>query len=407
MHITILALGSRGDIQPYATLGRGLQAAGHQVLFVTAESFEATITAHGLGFHPLPGDAQALVRSAGASMVALMRSFAGLAKGIIHDLDRLAPALRETDLILNQLPGGLFGYDLAEKFDVPMMLAAVMPLVRTGAFPMMGWPSRLAPVPGYNRFSYRMAEQLAWQMLRPTINRWRHETLGLPRSPFSGYLRGLHERGVTVLNGFSSHVVPRPPDWGDHVHITGYWFPDDAAWRPPDDLCRFLEAGPAPLFIGFGSMPLPHPERTTDVILQALEQSGQRAILHAGWGELGNRPLPDSVHKIQYAAYGWLFPRMSAVVHHGGSGTTAFGLRAGVPSVILPLLFDQFYWGRRVAALGVGPAPLAYRRLSTEKLAKAITLATRDPGMRQRAAALGQKIRAQDGVARAIEIIEE
>lgn len=404
-HVTIFALGSRGDILPYAALGKGLCAAGHRVCFVTTENFESTIVSRGLDFCPIPGNAQTIVRDAGANMLALVRSFGELSRCFTHDTGWLASILQKTDVILNQLPGGLYGYDLAEKYGVPIMLVAVIPLTRTSTFPMVGWPSWLAPVPGYNQLSYRVAEQMAWQMFRPTINRWRREELGLAKTPVGGYFADLYERGVPVLNGFSAHVVARPPDWGDHIHITGYWFPEDEAWQPPDDLCRFLQDGPPPVFIGFGSMPLRRPERTADAILGALRQSGQRAVLHSGWGGLGDHLLSDQVFPIDYAPYGWLFPRMAAVVHHGGSGTTAFGLRAGVPSLVVPFLFDQFYWGRRIAALGVGPAPVPYRRLSAERLTAALALAVGDAHMRQRAAALGARIRAEDGIAAAVEII--
>lgn len=392
---------------PYAALGKGLRSAGHQVCFVTAENFEPMVTARGLDFLPVRGDAQALVQDAGADMLALVRSFSDLSKALTRDLDQLAPVLQETDVILNQLPGGLYGYDLAEKFDTPMILAAVIPLTRTTAFPMMGWPSRFAAVPGYNGLSYRLAEQAVWQMFRSLINRWRQQTLGLPKLPFGGYFRDLNERRVPVLNGFSAYVVPRPDDWDDHIHVTGYWFPQDEGWQPPDDLRRFIEAGPPPVFVGFGSMPISHQERTASMILSALERSGQRAVLHAGWARLGKGALPGHVFGIDYAPYDWLFPRMSAIVHHGGSGTTGFGLRAGVPALIVPFLFDQFFWGRRVAALGVGPEPIPFRRLSAERLAEAIEIAASDPHMRQRASALGQKIRAENGIAKATKLIEK
>jgi UDP:flavonoid glycosyltransferase YjiC (YdhE family) len=201
-------------------------------------------------------------------------------------------------------------------------------------------------------------------------------------------------------------VVPRPPDWGEHIHITGYWYPEDETWGPPDELRRFIEAGPPPVFIGFGSMPVSQPERTTSLVLEALKRAGQRAVLHTGWAGLGG-DLHDDVFQIEYAPYNWLFPRMAAVVHHGGSGTTASGLRAGVSTLIVPFLFDQSYWGRRVAALGAGPAPIPYKQLSVDRLAEGITRAVNDAAMRQRAASLGQKIRAEDGIAQARQIIED
>jgi sterol 3beta-glucosyltransferase len=414
MHITMLALGSYGDVLPIATLGKGLKAAGHQVRVATFANFENMIAQHGLDFHPIRGDSQSILNAGGGLALAesgqnvirmwltVMQSFGVLAESYARDLS--SPDLWETDIIINQLPGGLYGYDLAEKLDLPMFMAAVMPLTRTRAFPMLAFPSIFARFPGYNASSYRIAEQLVWQWYRPTISRWRKETLGLPKQSFWGYLGEIGTSRIPVLNGFSAHVVPRPPDWGEHVHITGYWFPTDENWQPPDNLRKFIEVGSPPVFIGFGSMPVRNPTRTTAIILEALKQSGLRGILHTGWAGIGNSDLPDHVFKIDHAPYGWLFPQMAAVVHHGGSGTTAFGLRAGVPSLIVPFLFDQFYWGKRILTLGVGPEPIPYRKLSVARLVEALTIATTDTSMCQRAAALGERIRAEDGIEKTLEL---
>jgi UDP:flavonoid glycosyltransferase YjiC (YdhE family) len=273
------------------------------------------------------------------------------------------------------------------------------------AFPR--WPSSL---PGYNLTSHWLAYQIVWQAFRPTINRWRREALGLGRAPFWGRFgetrREVPRQEVPVLNGFSGHVVLRPPDWGDRVQVTGYWFPEEEEWQPPADLVRFLEGGPPPVFVGFGSMPVPDAEGTTALVLEALRRSGQRGIVHAGWGGVGSRDLPEWAFRLEYAPYGWLFPRMAAVVHHGGSGTTAFGLRAGVPSLVVPFVFDQFYWGRRIAELGVGPAPVPFGKLTARRLAAAIDQAVSDGGMRQRARVLGERIRVEDGLGTAVGVLE-
>ncbi len=177
-------------------------------------------------------------------------------------------------------------------------------------------------------------------------------------------MKTIHRKGVPFLCGFSEHVVPRPPDWGGNVHVTGWWYPEEPRWQPPADLQRFIEQGSPPVFIGFGSMPVRDPARTTALIVEAVRQSGRRAVLHAGWAGLGGRlgsGVPPEIFPIDYAPYGWLFPRMAAVVHHGGSGTSGMGFRSGVPSIIVPFGFDQFYWGRRAFELGVGPQPLPFR----------------------------------------------
>jgi UDP:flavonoid glycosyltransferase YjiC (YdhE family) len=268
---------------------------------------------------------------------------------------------------------------------------------------MVGFPRLCGSA--YNRLTYLLAEQILWQGFRPIVNRWRRETLDLPPTPWRGYMDQLGTERIPILNGFSSHVVPHPQDWGPHVHVTGYWFPEDRTWQPPDDLRAFVEAGPPPVFIGLGSMPVRDPEKTVRIVLEALRQSGQRGILHAGWGGLRAEALPPEVFAIDYAPYDWLFPRMAMIVHHGGSGTTAFGLGAGVPCCALPMLFDQFMWGRRIAALGVGPAPIPFRQLTVDRLAEAIDRGVHDGQMRAESAALGARIREERGTTRAIEII--
>ncbi len=149
-----------------------------------------------------------------------------------------------------------------------------------------------------------------------------------------------------------------------------------------------------------------NPEHLTSMILEALSMSGQRGLLLTGWGGLRTADLPDHVIVLDSAPHSWLFPRMAAVVHHGGAGTTAEGLRAGIPSVITPFVFDQYFWGARIKALGLGPAPIPQKKLSAESLAKAIHLAVNDPGIRQRARSTGESIRAEDGAANAVKIVE-
>lgn len=403
MHITILALGSRGDVQPYAVLGNGLKTVGHQVRFVTFENFASLVKENGLDFHPIHGDAHALVAMGGADIFGLVRSFGSLAEGYARDLS--APELRETDLIINQLPAGLYGSDLAEKSGVPMVLASVIPLARTGAFPLMGFPK--LPLPGYNKATYHIGEQMAWQMFRGVINRWRRQVLHLPALPFKGYFEKIGTNQIPIVNGFSQYVVSRPADWSEHVHITGYWFPEYKDWEPPKELISFIEAGRPPVFIGFGSMPIKDPQQTTDIILEALQQSGQRGILHIGWGGLGNRTLPDYVYKIDYAPYDWLFPRMAMVIHHGGSGTTAFALRSGIPACVVSFISDQHYWGERIAALGAGPKPMRYKELTVERLAEAIHIGVGNSQIRQKSVELGQKIQAENGVVNALTIFEK
>jgi sterol 3beta-glucosyltransferase len=414
-NLTILALGSRGDVWPYVVLGGGLRRSGFGVRVVTFENFAPLVAKYDLEFTAVPGDAEQITTgSSGISLAesgynvwqmwqSLKDSYWQLAASITDSLSQ--SAIWQSDAILNQLPGGLFGLDLAEKLHIPYINLAVMPLLRTRAFPMLAFPPGLAFVPGYTPLTYRLAEQIVWSGFRKVVNQWRQTTLGLPPQPFWGRFAEMGQ--LPTLLGFSQQIVPRPPDWGDNIHFTGYWQPQELEWTPPAALLRFLEAGAPPVFIGFGSMPVRDPQRITQLILTGLDLTKQRAILHAGWAGLGQTALPENVYQLGYAPYGWLFPRMAAVVHHGGSGTTGFGFWAGVPTILVPFLFDQFFWGRRILALGVGPEPVPYKKLTAERLARAIETAVTDEAIRRRAAALGQHIQQEDGVGQAVRIVRQ
>jgi sterol 3beta-glucosyltransferase len=305
----------------------------------------------------------------------------------------------------------LFGWDIAEYLGIPHALVSVIPLARSRHRPLLGFPAGLGFIPGYNLLTVRLGEQMGWQMFRAAVNRWR-TGVGLPPQPFFGVFERMQRERIPIINGFSEQVIPRLPDWGAHIHMTGWWMPEELGpdgpspgWTPPADLLRFLAAGPPPLFIGFGSMPVRDPARTTILILEALRTAGQRAVLHSGWAGLGGS-LPESVCLLKYAPYAWLFPQMAALVHHGGSGTTGYALSSGVPSFVLPFGFDQGMWGSRGAQLGVGPKPLPFNTLTSARLAAHICDAVGNPSYRRQAAALGEKLRAEKSVQRAVEIIE-
>lgn len=410
MRITIMALGSQGDVQPYTALGVGLKRTGYAVRVATFQNFRGMVEGAGLDFHPVKGDAQAILSgvSIGDSgnnpltmLKGIRKSFAAIADDYI---DAFADeTLFDSDLIINQLPGALFGYDLAEKLGIPHMGAAVMPLALTSAFPLCLVPA-FSLGGWYNRLTYLAPEQAVWAMFRAPTQRYRAK-LGLPPAPFTGHFARMRATRMPILNGFSPHVVSRPPDWGEHIHVTGYWLLDEPDWSPPQDLIDFLDAGIPPVFFGFGSMPVRDPARLTAIILDALKQSGQRGILSAGWAGLSGNDLPDTVKHIGYTPYNWLFPRMAGVVHHGGSGTTGLALRSGVPSMITPFVADQFYWARHITELGVSPGGIPHKQLSADKLADAIRVMVTDGNMRARAAALGEKLRAEDGIGEAVRVI--
>lgn len=416
MRITIIAPGSRGDVEPYVALGQGLARAGHAVRLVTHQDFEALVTAHGIEFRAVEGSVQDIAQGAdmrnlieGGNFLAIMRQMAKESeRGALRLASAALAACRETDLVLAGIGGLYTGIALAEKLSLPLLQAYYIPFTPTRAYPSFLMPTAPSWAGGrLNRLSHHLVRQIMWQAFRRADGMARRQVLGLPAAPLSGPYRSPCLRGRPILYGFSPAVVPAPPDWPATAHVTGYWFLDGADdWTPPPALARFLEAGPPPVYVGFGSMSSRRPEETADLVLQALARSGQRAVLLAGWGGLRPTEVPDSVFLLESAPFSWLFPRMAAVVHHGGAGTTAAGLRAGVPSVVVPFFGDQPYWGQRVAALGAGPAPIPRKRLTAERLADAIRLAVRNQDMRWRASALGARIREEDGVAAAVAVVE-
>jgi len=417
MHITILTLGSRGDVQPYVALGVGLKAAGHTVSIATSTRFEPFIRRRGLDFVPIAVDIRELLETdeglalldAGGNPIRLIRRVARLVRVAEPPVEQMLrgvwQACQRADRIV--FAGLMFYYGdyLAPKLRAPLYLSSHGPKTPTCAFHQLWFP---APPPWlpigkgmYNQLTHHVVRQLLWQFGPPLLNKAWQNVFGEPPLPYS-----VSKQRLPTLYCYSPAVVPKPSDWDDDQHVTGYWFLDrEADWRPPADLVDFLQSGPLPVYIGFGSMSNRKPEEVTDIVLQALRHSGQRGVLVTGWGGLSNADLPDDVFKLDSIAHDWLFPQTSAIIHHGGAGTTGAGLRAGVPSIIVPFFADQPFWSQRVYALGVGPRPIPLKRLSVARLAEAITVATSDTEMQRRAAALSQQIRAEDGVKRAIELI--
>ncbi len=417
MRIAIIAPGSRGDVQPYIALGKGLAGAGHEVRLVTHENFRALVESYGLEFWLMGGNVTDVVQGQAMRDRLDKGNFLGILAEVAKEGQRAALAMAEgglaasqgVDLLLGGMGGIYNGIALAEKLGLPFLQAHLLPFTPTGEFASVLVASAPAWLGGgFNRLTHHLLRQMMWQGFRGGDARARRETFNLPPAPFSGPYNSDCLQGQPILYGFSPSVLPPPADWGDDVHVTGYWFLDSAEdWQPPAALTAFLEAGPPPVYVGFGSMSSRKPEETANLVLAALARTGQRAILLSGWSGMQTAEVPDSVFVIESVPHAWLFPRVAAVVHHGGAGTTAAGLRAGVPSLVIPFFGDQPFWGKRVADLGVGPSPIPRKKLTVEKLAEAIERAATDETMRQRAANLGAKIRAEDGIARAVAVIGE
>lgn len=417
MQIAIIAGGSRGDVQPYVALGRGLQEAGHTVRVLASEDYRSLVTAYDLEFFAMGGGVKTMAQSQIQDIVEqgnILKILAVTGKGAeqlaIQSAQHGLVACQGSDVILAGFAGLSNGLALAEKLDIPFLEAHLMPFTPTREFPSVLTPQlpQTLLTKWANGLSHRFTQQMMWQMLRAADNKARAQVLKLPPASLWGPFAALQQKSQPLIYGYSPHVIPPPADWPAHIHVTGYWFLEPpAGWEPASDLVRFLQAGPPPVYVGFGSMLSRRPEETADMVLQALARAGQRAVLSSGWGGLKKDQLPESVFMVGSVPHSWLFSKMAAVVHHGGAGTTGAGLRAGVPSVITPFFGDQPFWGRRVYELGVGPKPIPRQRLTAENLAEAIQCAVSDVTMRANASRLGERIRAEDGVARAVTVIEK
>jgi sterol 3beta-glucosyltransferase len=408
MNVTILTVGSRGDVEPYLALAVGLQKSGHEVTIAAPAAYAEWIHSFGVK--------SAVTRfDAGELMARRQRKEAGSgsrnpwgtgqeASGIISDYDA---ASKGADLIL-QTGIAWGGIEVARVNNAAVAFAYPFPVTHTREFPVFHLAFRRSFGGAYNLWTHRVAQRIAWRVLGKVLTGWRSEH-GLSK------LRSLPEmldqapaKGAPTLYLFSPSVLPKPADWPATDHVTGYWFlPAPAAWQPSRELQDFLDSGPRPVLVGFGSMGAPHAERRTLEVVRALEESGNRGIVVTGGGRaLARVNAPSSVMFIDNAPFSYLFPRMSAVVHHGGASTTATALRAGVPSVIMPVGFDQFAWSHTIEKLGLGVHGGMMARLNAKRLSRSISTVVNDATFRNRAVAMADRIGREDGVAKAVEILE-
>lgn len=415
MKITLFAAGSRGDIQPCIALCRGLQQAGYRVCLAAPEDFADFIQKHGVDFYPLRGDVQQIMASdtgrkfmetGGTNPIKSIRAVRTMIGPVVMTMAEDAyAACSEADAMICLGVFSAFGQSIAEALRMPIINVEPTPLLPTRAFPAPSWPIQKDWGGWHNFLSGMAILRVIWLWYSPFVNHFR-QRLGL--SPYTATHFYSALRATPMLSAYSPSIIPHPADWPESVHVTGYFFLDTTAdWQPPTELKAFLAAGDPPVYIGFGSMAGRNPEQLARLIIEALAKSGQRGLLLTGWGGLRPELVPDNVFVVDAAPHSWLFPRMAAVVHHGGAGTTAEGLRAGVPAVIVPFVLDQPFWGARIKALGLGPEPILQKNLTADRLADAIKMAVTDPGMKRRAHSCGITIRAEDGVSNGVKFVRQ
>ena len=406
MRILIAAVGSRGDVAPLTGLGTALRGAGYDVSLASYAMFEELITGCGLGFRPMPGDPELMGASAqgqrwqeGGSgpmgAVRLVRLIAGHLRDVNAAL--LQVARQDTDVLL---PAGLAwfgGYRIAEWLGLPTIGLALQPVHPTRQFPPSGLMTRSLGGWGNRALARALMVPGAAGMDRPSKGLWAQQ--GMPDLSIRQLYRRQEATRWPFVYGFSPSVVPRPPDWREGIEVSGYWWPaHQAGWTPPADLERFLAAGPPPVFVGFGSRNPADAARLTEIVATARRRAGVRMVIQSGWASLGaGLAEDDDIIVIGETPHDWLFPRMSAVVHHAGAGTAAAGLRAGVPAVSVPVITDQPFWAHRITALGAGPAAVPYKSLTADSLTAAISSAVSRESYRSRAQDIAKQLAAEDG----------
>ncbi|WP_329083873.1 glycosyltransferase [Streptosporangium sp. NBC_01469] len=403
MRVLIIGIGTRGDVAPYTGLGSRLRAAGHEVAIAAHEPYADMVKACGLEFRPIPGDPISLLRAGKGGE----RTSVAAKVGMFAEYERqtgegvVDAAERGADVLLLSVPASA-GTHVAEAMGVPSMGVYLQPVDPTGDFP----PVVGALTRSLGRRGNRAMSRLAFTTPSPLYlgAKKLRARLGLPGTTATALYRRRESTRWPVFHGFSPSVLPRPADWREGLQVTGYWWPESSpGWRPPAKLADFLDSGPPPVFIGFGSMGSGPLARFGEVAVAALRRAGLRGVLQTGAADPALDD--DDVLHIGDVPHAWLFPRMAAVAHHAGCGTTAAGLRAGVPAVGIPAMTDQPLWASRLTALGVGPAAIPLRRLSAERLADALGAAVSDRSYRDRARILAGQVEAEDGAGAVVEAV--
>ncbi|KAH8601614.1 hypothetical protein B0O99DRAFT_658179 [Bisporella sp. PMI_857] len=417
LNICIQVVGSRGDVQPFVALGNELQKFGHRVRVATHDVFEKFVRDSGLEFYPIGGDPVQLM----AFMVknpGLIPNIETLRSGEIQQKRRMIsemltgcwnscirpdqktgmPFVAEA-IIAN--PPSFAHVHCAQALRIPLHVMFTMPWTSTRAFshPLANLKGSRKDLQVENYVSYLLVEWLTWQGLGDLINKFR-KSIDLEAIPFTEGPLLLETLNIPFTYCWSPALVPKPRDWPAHIDVCGFFFRDPPQYSPPDDLQQFLQAGPPPIYIGFGSIVVDDPEKLSATIVEAVNMAGVRAIVSRGWSKLNSSSQSSNIFYIGDCPHEWLFQQVAAVVHHGGAGTTACGLRYGKPTTIVPFFGDQPFWGSMIEAAGAGPAPIPHKQLNKQVLADAM-LVCLQPETQVAAQDIAKRMSSEQGVSAA------
>ncbi len=409
MRITMLSVGSTGDVRPYVLLGRELQARGHRVTISAFPRFRDMAEDAGLSFFPIRGSAESMMSSIMApdtnAFTYLPRLWKGVKDAAPQMLSDMTESCRGADAMVCNFFGSVY-YSIAEKYDIPCIQSHLFPMDPTGDFPISSVRNqRMGSL--INRSSYRLGYFVIGKVEKHILGAWRRENSLMERKPGTrpDYRVGSHT--IPVIYALSTSLVPRPADWDPRIHISGFWFDESpVSYQPSPELAEFLSNGSRPIYIGFGSMNTGNMNKLISISLRSIHAAGLRAVFVTGWND---RELKStgSVFFTDNVPHDWLFPRVSAVVHHSGAGTTAAGLRYGRPTLAIPFAGDQSFWAHQVWRAGCGPKPIPRDSLSVRKMTDALLELNSNGSYSEAAQRIGCRMAEEHGVRSAADMIEE
>lgn len=399
MKLTVLTYGTEGDTRPLAVLCRALMDAGHHVrLLAEANSLDSArqlAVPHDSLSGDIKQDLQTLVLQ-GSGVNATLKGLSRMANAQAQSwMRQAADAAAGCDGLIVSGLTAFVGLSVADQLGIPVIGTGMIPISPTQAFASPFLSGQRLP-PALNKASHKLVNWLLWQSFRKSINQARKQVLGMPP-------RHRLWTGHPMLYGISPALLPEPADWPENATLCGQWLEPERPWSLSAELQAFLDAGEAPIYLGFGSMVGFDRNALLHTLLEALK--GERILFYPGWAGMPAVPLPENIFVLGQTPHRWLFPRTSLAIHHGGSGTTHSACRAGIPSIVLPFAGDQFFWGIQLKRLGLADDPISTRKLSADAIRQAVRLA-RTEKVRSRAEALARSMSREDGAARAVARIQ-
>jgi len=408
--ILFTTFGSHGDLHPYLAVGRELKRRGHEVTIATSASHRASVEAECITFHPVRPDIalddralleQIFDRRRGTERVVRM-----IGSRIRETYEDTRPVVEGADLVVTHL-SSVAAVAIVEKLGKPWVSTVLAPAAFLSAYdpPVPAVASWIVKArvfgPAFMRRIWAVARQVSLGWVRDVIEFRREIGLSTAEHPL---FEGAYSPKL-VLAMFSRHFAAPAPDWPPKVNVTG--FPFYCGRSPaPQDLLRFMEFGPAPIVFTLGSSAVGAAGSFYKDSVEVVGRLGARAVFLTGsFPQDLSSNLPADVFVAQYAPHSEMFPRAAAIVHQGGIGTTAQALRSGRPMLVVPFAHDQYDNAARVRRLGAGemlPRPRYTVAAATKRLRKLLE----NPAYTQTAAALGDQVRAEDGVAACADAIE-